>query len=1095
MSAPAGLHNLHDPLSALNYYLKTIEKEVSAGNATEHTHRPALKTLIESLGSGITATNEPKRIKCGAPDFIVTHGQIPLGYIEAKDVGLPLDKAENTEQIKRYRESLGNLILTDYLEFRWYVSGEPRMSARLAKLQKSGRLIVEKGGALEVVKPLKAFISHEGTTVISSKELAERMAHTARLIHDTIRRAFAEEDENGPLHLQMKGFREVLIHDLTKDQFADMYAQTICYGLFTARCNAKDGEHFTRQHAPYDLPKTNPFLRKLFVEVAGPELDGMPHAWAVDDLAALLNRADIKAILHDFGRRTRREDPVVHFYETFLAAYNPTLREVRGVYFTPEPVVSYIVRSVDQVLKKDFGISDGLADTSIIQIKSQNGKDKSDAYKLLILDPATGTGTFLHSIINHIYKSFQGNKGMWSSYVSKHLLPRIFGFELLMAPYAVAHMKLNLLLNQTGYEFSEDDRLGVYLTNTLEEVHQLTNAPAFTRWLNEEADSASKVKQELPMMVIVGNPPYSGHSVNTGQWIANLLRGMDTQTGKATGNYFEIDGQPLGERNPKWLNDDYVKFIRFAQWRIEQTGYGVLAFISNNGYLDNPTFRGMRQSLMDTFDEIYVLDLHGNSKKKERSPDGSQDENVFDIQQGVAIGIFIKNTNRKLERATVCHAHLWGDRGFKYKTLLASDLSTAKWNTLAPQSPFYLFVPQNVGLREEYEQGWKLTEIMPVNALGFQSHRDHFAISFDEASLRARLSDLRDSELPDDQVREKYEISDNRDWKLSAARRQLRRDKQWKRPIIRISYRPFDYRFCYFSTVAMDYPRREMLDHVAFKDNLCLNTVRQTKMESWQHAVVSGSPAPAVYVELKDGSSLFPLYLYPVSKESLFDDDAPTDAPGGRRPNLAVEFVSDLESRLRLEFVADGKGDLKKTFGPEDVFDYMYAIFHSPTYRSRYNDFLRLDFPRVRFTSNKKLFRELCSLGDELVTLHLMRIPPSIITSYPIPGDNTVGKVTYSPPSSVEDKCLFSEVDKEERQGRIWINSEQYFEGVSPEVWSFYVGGYQVCQKWLKDRKGRKLTYDDLSHYQRIVSTLSVTIHLMSRIDKVIEDHNGWAIL
>jgi hypothetical protein len=339
MSAPTGLHHLHDTLPALNYYLKTIEKEVSAGNATEHTHRPALKALIESLGNGITATNEPKRIKCGAPDFIVTHGQTPLGYIEAKDVGVSLDKAEKTDQIKRYRESLGNLILTDYLEFRWYVSGEPRLSARLAKIQKSGKLILEKGGALEVVKPLEAFISHEGTTVISSKELAGRMAHTARLIYDTIRRAFAEEDANGPLHLQLKGFREVLIHDLTKDQFADMYAQTICYGLFTARCNAKDSDHFTRQHAAYDLPKTNPFLRKLFAEVAGPELDGMPHAWAVDDLAALLDRADIKAILHDFGRRTRREDPVVHFYETFLAAYNPTLREVRGVYFTPESVV------------------------------------------------------------------------------------------------------------------------------------------------------------------------------------------------------------------------------------------------------------------------------------------------------------------------------------------------------------------------------------------------------------------------------------------------------------------------------------------------------------------------------------------------------------------------------------------------------------------------------------------------------------------------------------------------------------------------------------------------------------------------------------
>jgi predicted helicase len=538
-----------------------------------------------------------------------------------------------------------------------------------------------------------------------------------------------------------------------------------------------------------------------------------------------------------------------------------------------------------------------------------------------------------------------------------------------------------------------------------------------------------------------------------------------------------------------------VKFIRFAQWRIEQTGYGVLAYISNHGYLDNPTFRGMRQSLMETFDEIYVLDLHDNSKKKERSPDGSQDENVFDIQQGVAIGIFVKNTNGKRDQSTVYHAHLWGERGIKYKNLIANDLSTTQWNTLAPQSPFYLFVPQNIGLREEYERDWKLTEIMPVNALGFQSHRDHFAISFDESSLRARLSDLRDSELPDDQVHEKYEIRDNRDWKLSAARKRLRSDKEWKRSIIRISYRPFDYRFCYFSTVTMDYPRREMLDHVAFKDNLCLNTVRQTRMESWQHAVVSNAPAPAVYVELKDGSSLFPLYLYPIAKESLFDDDEPTETPSGRRPNLAAEFVSDIEARIGLEYVADGKGDLVKTFGPEDVFGYIYAVFHSPTYRSRYGDFLRLDFPRVPLTSNEKLFRKLSSLGDELVTLHLMQMTPSIITRYPVTGDNTVKKVTYSPPSSIEDKGLFFEADGEKREGRIWINSEQYFEGVPPEVWAFHVGGYQVCQKWLKDRKGRKLTYDDLTHYQHIISALAKTISLMTQIDGVIETHNGWPII
>jgi predicted helicase len=1099
MSDPAINYKPQAVAPALNHYLKTIEKELSSGNATEHTHRPALKSLIESLGSGLTATNEPKRIKCGAPDFIVTHGQTPLGYIETKDVGLPLDKAEKTDQIKRYRESLGNLILTDYLEFRWYVGGENRMTTRLAKVGRNGRLVIEKGVQEEVVQPLEAFISHEGVTVVNSKELAVRMARTARLIYDTIRRSLEEERENGPLHLQMKGFREVLIHDLTKDQFADMYAQTICYGLFTARCNAKDTILFTRRHAAYDLPKTNPFLRKLFAEVAGPELDGMPHAWAVDDLAALLNRADIKAILHDFGHRTRREDPVIHFYETFLAAYNPALREVRGVYFTPEPIVSYIVRSVDKLLKKDFGIPDGLADSSKVQVKSPDGKSKAEAYKLLILDPATGTGTFLHNIINHIYKSFRHDKGMWSSYVSKHLLPRIFGFELLMAPYAVAHMKLDLLLNQTGYEFSADDRLGVYLTNTLEEVHQLTNVPAFTRWLNEEADSASKVKQELPVMVVVGNPPYSGHSANTGQWINNLLRGVDTQTGKLTGNYFEVDGGPLGERNPKWLNDDYVKFIRFAQWRIEQTGYGVLAFISNHGYLDNPTFRGMRQSLLDTFDEIYVLDLHGNSKKKERSPDGSQDENVFDIQQGVAIGIYVKNPKSKGGRATVRHAHLWGRREIKYQALLTSDQSTTGWNTLAPQSPFYLFVPQDVDRLPEYNEFWSVTKIFEIYASTVTTARNDFPMAFDPDTLAARINDLRDKSFDDEDLRAKYALKDVSYWKLSTARKELSRIKDVEGFVRPYCYRPFDFRFVYYHDAVCERLRAEVMQHMA-EDNLALLTHRPQSPGDFTFAYCTrmiGDQCVAANKTAGGGNSFqFPLYLYPAAvKKTLFDTGEPTDSVGGRRPNLATEFIAEFGARLKLAFIPDGGGDLTETFGPKDVFNYIYAVLHSPTYRSRYAEFLRMDFPKVPLTSGKALFRELCALGAELVELHLMDKTAPAVTRYPIPGDNTVEKVLYTEPIEGKGKALFPQANGEEVGGRVWINTAQYFEGVPREVWHFQVGGYQVCQKWLKDRKGRKLTYDDLKHYQYIVSALATTSSLMVRIDEVIEARNGWPIV
>ncbi|MBU2226630.1 MAG: DNA methyltransferase, partial [Proteobacteria bacterium] len=744
--------------------------------------------------------------------------------------------------------------------------------------------------------------------------------------------------------------------------------------------------------------------------------------------------------------------------------------------------------------------------------KNDKTEESKEFHRVLILDPATGTGTFLHSVIDlihgHILKA--GQTGGWSGekgYVAQHLLPRIFGFELLMAPYAVAHMKLGLQLSNIGYDFGADERLRVYLTNTLDDVFSLKSLSPFAEWIAREANAAGEVKQAAPVMVILGNPPYSGHSANKGLWINQLLKGFDRRTGQQTDSYFEVDGKSLGERNPKWLNDDYVKFIRFAQWRIEKTGYGVLAFVTNHGYLDNPTFRGMRQSLMRTFDEIYLLDLHGNSKKKERSPDGTKDENVFDIQQGVAVGIFVKRLSEEQKApAVVRHADLWGRRevyedcpegkklsGGKYHWLWENDLTTTAWQPLTPQSPFYLFVPQDADLRTEYERGWKITEIMPVNVLGFQTHRDHFAVDFERETLRSRIVEMRDNTFSDDDMHSRYDVRDNRDWHLSVARRQLRGMDDWEKHLIRCAYRPFDTRFCYFSDTVVDRPRRELLDHVAGENNLCLNTVRQTKMTTWQHVILSDAPAPAVYVEIKDGSTVFPLYLYADydDKRALFVDTSFSNLGGKgkieeekniRRPNLAPAFIKKCTDCLGMTFISDGRGDRVKTFGPEDVFDYIYAVFHSPAYRGRYAEFLKIDFPRLPLTSNIELFRSLCEIGGQLVALHLMETPIRFMTSYPIAGNNTVEAVRYSAPGEG------SEV------GRVWINKAQCFEGVPPEVWAFHVGGYQVCQKWLKDRKGRLLTYDDITHYQRIVAVLAETIRLMAAVDEAIAARGGWPI-
>ncbi|MBF0292700.1 MAG: N-6 DNA methylase [Nitrospinae bacterium] len=1068
-----------------------MERSLCRGDSTEHTHRPALKTLIEQLGAGLTATNEPKQCDAGAPDFIVMRGEVPIGYVEAKDVGKSLDVTEKSEQLERYREGLSNLILTDYLEFRWYRDGELAMEpARIARADSKGNLTLDIEGVKHAESLFESFFIAKAVTVSSPRELAERMARIARLLQDAIGKAMkTESKETGPLHSQLEGFHRVLLHDLTEAQFADMYAQTVCYGLFAARTNHTGQERFTRQHAPYELPNTNPFLKKLFSQIAGPDM-AESIAWAVDNLTELLNAADIGAILRDFGRRTLRQDPVVHFYETFLAAYDPRMRELRGVYYTPEPVVSYIVRSIDHILKSDFGLEQGLADHSRVEVDTGSGK--KTVHKVQILDPSTGTGTFLHGVVDHIHETFKGAKGMWSGYVATELLPRLYGFELLMAPYAVAHMKLGIQLAETGYDFKSGERLNVYLTNTLEEAVVLQNPGAFDRFLNEERDAANRVKKDAPVMVVLGNPPYSGHSANIGQWMTNLLRGVDsTAKVSKTHSYFHVDGKELGERNPKWLNDDYVKFIRFAQWRIEQTGYGVLGFITNHGYLDNPTFRGMRQSLMDTFDDIYILDLHGNAKKKETAPDGGEDKNVFDIQQGVSIGIFVKRKGKKTTPATVRHADLWGARekkdsagriiSGKYAWLAEKDVSSTRWKKLKPHTPHYLFIPQDERLRKEYEAGWSIKEIMPVNSVGITTARDDLTIAFDEEEIWKRVKDF--ARLPVEEARSKYDLgNDAQDWKVSLAQEDLRKSGLKKELLKPVLYRPFDTRNTYYTGASRGFhcrTREDVMRHMLAGRNLGLCTTRSIEIgRGWEHSFCTKNLIQHHTVSIKEVNYLFPLYLYPNKKTNgdIFTNGL------AKHVNLAPEFIAEFEQKLSIKFIPDGKGTLRKTFGPEDVFHYIYAIFHSPTYRDRYAPFLKGDFPRVPLTANVELFKKLARLGERLTALHLMEASGSALPLFPVMGDGVVEKPRYTQPGDGAD------------EGRVFINKTQYFAPVPPEVWNFHVGGYQVAEKWLKDRKGRQLSFVELEHYRKTIAALAETIALMGEIDTAVEEHAGWPI-
>ena len=1056
-------------LKPVHDYIKAIEKELVAGNATEHTHRPALKALIEGLAEGITATNEPTHIECGAPDFVVTRGATTTGYIEAKDIGKSLDEVEKSEQLKRYRDSLTNLILTDYLEFRWYVNGERRVSARLGTPTKEGRIKRDKAGVESVAELLADFLYRKAEGVGTPKELALRMARLAHMIRNLIIAAFQKEPEGGSLHTQLSAFRDNLIPDLSVEQFADMYAQTIAYGLFAARCTNSGGKDFTRQDAAFLLPKTNPFLRKLFNHIAGPDLDDR-IAWLVDDLAQVLDQADMEAIMKDFGKRTAKEDPVVHFYDTFLTAYDPKVRETRGVYYTPEPVVSYIVRSIDHLLKTRFNRPQGLADSNA-----------------LILDPAVGTATFLYMVVNDIHDAIvsQGQKGLWNDYVAEKLLPRIFGFELLMAPYAVAHLKLGLLLQETGYQFETDQRLGIYLTNTLEEAFKKSEQlPGFNKYIVDEANAAAEIKKEKPIMVVLGNPPYSGISANASVRSITDLKTSKTKQeltwiGKLIEDYKVIDRQPLNERK-HWLQDDYVKFIRFGQWRIKETGKGILAFITNHGYLDNPTFRGMRQSLMNTFTDIYILNLHGNSKKKEVAPDGGKDENVFDIQQGVAIGIFVKEENKDVP-AKVHYADMWGIRDTKYQALFETEINTAEWLELAPTSPFYFFVPREEELRPEYEKGWKITEVFPINSTGIVTARDSIVIDFNSQELIKRITEFANPSLTDDDLRHKYfgnktegqyHPGDTRGWKLPEARKTLQSEKTLSACIKPWLYRPFDIRQIYYTGYMVDWPRPEVMRHMLAGENLALLWTRPMS-PSYEFSILTTRLLvdQCVVGNKSAGAGISyagPLYLYPTKGEMQFEKV--------HHPNLNPEFVKAFSEKLDLKFVEDGKGDLKETFGPEDIFAYAYAIFHSPTYRTRYAEFLKIDFPRLPLTSNKELFKALAAEGAELVSLHLIEsaLLDNLITKYPVAGTNTVEKVSY-----------------DNNNQRVYINKTQYFEGVPPEVWNFHIGGYQVCEKWLKDRKGRTLTYDELTHYQKVVVALKETIKLMAEIDELIP---GWPL-
>ncbi|MFV9689615.1 MAG: type ISP restriction/modification enzyme [Desulfobacteria bacterium] len=766
--------------------------------------------------------------------------------------------------------------------------------------------------------------------------------------------------------------------------------------------------------------------------------------WIIDDIADVLAVTDVKKLLHQYFREGKGKDPIVHFYETFLSEYDPKTREKRGVYYTPEPVVSYIVRSLHHILKDRFGRSDGIASDSVT-----------------VLDPAAGTLTFLAeaaklAVAEFVSKYGEGGK---EKFIKEHILENFYAFELMMAPYAVGHLKMSFLLEELGHSLKQDDRFKLYLTNTVEmEELEQTELPGMAS-LSEESYLAGRVKKEEPILVILGNPPYSGHSANQGKWIDDLLKkGYIHENGVRDNGYYQLDGKPLGEKNPKWLQDDYVKFIRFAQWKIDQTGEGVLGFITNHSYLDNPTFRGMRQSLMNSFNDIYLLDLHGNSLKKERCPDGSKDENVFDIRQGTAIALFVKEKGKKSKNnRKVHHAELWGLRKKKYDWLLKNDITTTKWKRLSPKSEFYFFIPRDERLIELYEKSLKVTDIFPENSVGIVTARDKFVIDTDRKALERRIRMFCDKKVPDELIQEPFNLKDKSNWKLKLARERVRNDKDWENSITRILYRPFDIKWIFYHDDLIERSRKKVMRHM-MQENLGLVTSRQTQSH-FKHVFVTNKIIEFNLTGTagRYGSGyLFPLYLYPaLNKKNLFSH---IEEAKGKQPNISKKLSSALSEAYRKEQT------------PEEIFYYIYAVLYSNSYRTKYSEFLRVDFPRVPFTKEHKLFEEMGKCGKRLVDLHLLQSseldPP--VARFQGKGNNKVEKVKYN-----------------EKEARTYVNQDQYFEGVAKEIWEYRIGGYQVCNKWLKDRKGGILSLEDIKRYCKVATAIQRTIKVQRNIDVI----------
>jgi hypothetical protein len=988
-----------DPREALLLYLDRIFDAERRGESREESFYPHLLDLFEWYAeqrglAGLAVTQIPRKTHECLLDFQVRRGEAIAGYVEAKRPSSNLDKAAESEQVRRYRRTFPNLLLTNFREFRLYRAGE------LAGRADAGRL---DGGAERLLALFDLFCDFAPPASASTAVLAERLAGRTRILAERIHDLMARgAEEAAGLRRFYQAFSDFLLAGLDLREFVDLYAQTLTYGLLAARWQA--GEAFDREIAAKSIPASSGILREVFLHISL----GDPHpsiGWIVDEIVAILAAAPVRRMLRE-PRRTRGRDPVLDFYQTFLRCYDPGLRRRRGVFYTPPELVSYVVRSVHRLLATRFDRRDGLADPEVT-----------------LLDPAAGTLTFVVEAVRCAVEAVRAETGEGGvpALLRDHVLRDFHAFELMMAPYAVGHLKMSLILEEMGRPLSRGERFPLYLTNALEDLDDLEQSSLpFVAALTQEAREAGRVKKERRITVVLGNPPWSGHSANQGERLDELIREpYEAADGRTVAGYDRVAGEPLGERNPKWLQDDYVKFLRFAQRKIDQAGEGIVAFVTNHSFLDNPTFRGLRWSLMETFDEIHVLDLHGNRKKRELSPDGSADANVFeDVRQGAAVALLVKRPGLPKR---VLRADLQGSRAGKLQWLRERDVESTPWREIAPRGPAFLFAPRDAVLEAEYRRGIPLNGIFVKGSAGIVTGRDAFALDTDPGELRRRILWLRTSTAPGELL--PGAPAETATWKLARAMERARADAEWRDRFQRLLYRPFDWRTVFYADYVIERPREGVMRHLLAGPNLGLIVPRQCKEEFG--ALATGDLAAHKAVSAYDVNTLFPLWLYPEGRLA------------GERPraNLSPEGLGQLTARLGEEPP------------PALVFEYVYAVLYSPPYRRRYADLLRTDFPCIPLPRDRGAFLELSALGAILVDLHLLR----------------------------SDRL---------RQPAVRFEGGR-FEGIEPEVWAYRVGGYQVLDRWLAARKGRALRLEEIEEFRKVAAALRETIGVERRIAEV----------